>query len=557
MYAATAFIIMEAGEIMLPRLGLPDWTVTFLIILLIAGFPITIILSWIFDVSPQGFVKTELVEEISQQDPGPSPAKRGLKASDVIIGVLFVIVCIFLYPKIFKDDKFEAVLDEEGRLAIAVLPFKNISPDSSNQYILDGIMEAVLDYLIKVENVRVIASTSVEQYRKTTKPISVIGEELNVNYILEGSGQKYAENFRLTTKLSEVKSNTLVWSNPYDREIKEILDVQIEIAQKIVGELQLELTSDDRDVLKTRPTFSDKAYQNYLIAEKFWEIGIPRAIELLEEAIEIDPQFVEAYITLSMVHMARATMYGDSTSWEEVKELARLPLTKALEIDPGHPGAINTMGNYRYWIEWDFKGAEKEFLKATELNGLYQLNYVNLLIQNRRFVQALEVSLKLKDQDPINSQYGMMLSYLFLGEYQKAMEQALGNEGWSGRIYMAMQDYNQAILRFESLVRHWRTPFFMSDLAICYDRVGNRDLANEILNELIEGYNQGEGGSIAFMVGKIYSELGEIESALEWLERSYLNHELEMVWLYAEPAFEILQDNEQFIDLLKRVGFDV
>jgi tetratricopeptide (TPR) repeat protein len=157
------------------------------------------------------------------------------------------------------------------------------------------------------------------------------------------------------------------------------------------------------------------------------------------------------------------------------------------------------------------------------------------------------------------------LPYLFLGEYEKALEiffkEQNGVEGrggyWVGRIYMAMGDYDQAIINMEHTVEKSRAPFWLSDLAICYDITGDETKANEIINELIERYNDGEQGSIAFMLGKIYSGLDEVELALEWLERSYHNHELEMIWLYADPQFEILRENEQYIDLLKRVGFDV
>ena len=129
MYAATAFIIIEAIDIILPRLGLPDWTITFVIILLIVGLPVTFILSWIFDVTPEGIKKTEpanVAKEKTQQQ----PVKRRLKVSDGIIAVLVVVVCILLYPKIFNKDKFEDIRDSAGRISIAVMPFENLSGDT-------------------------------------------------------------------------------------------------------------------------------------------------------------------------------------------------------------------------------------------------------------------------------------------------------------------------------------------------------------------------------------------------------------------------------------------
>jgi TolB-like protein len=444
---------------------------------------------------------------------------------------------------------------EESKIqekSIAILPFKNISPDAENQYLLDGIMEAVLNYLTQIENIRVIASTSVQQYRATEKSISEIGNELDVNYILEGSGQKYDDNFRLTTKLSDAKNSTLIWSNPYDRQIDDILEFQSEVAQRIVSELKMELSNEARENLSERPTFSEKAYYNYLIAKRSPNF---EALELLEEAIEIDPQFIDAYIQMARIHQARANIGNGELSSTEALALA-LPLNKkALEIDPNHIGARMQSGFMKYMLEWDFKGAEKEFMKASELSDR-PINYISFLVQTGRFVEALEMAVRLKSYDPVVASYENMLAYLFLGEYQKALELGVVG-GWRARIYMAMLEYDMAIAELEQFIDSRRVPFFLSDLAICYYSTGEKESANELLQELVERYYQGEQGSIAFAIGRYYSGINEIEPALEWLEKSYEGHEVEMIWLYADLAFENLQGNKQYIDLLKRVGFDV
>lgn len=130
MYAATAFIVIEASDIILPRLGLPDWTVTFLIILLITGFPITLIFSWIFDVTPQGVQKTESMDEYPETSKASDDKKRKLKISDLVIVLLLVAVCILAYPKLFNNDAFEDLRDEKGRISVAVMPFENLTGDS-------------------------------------------------------------------------------------------------------------------------------------------------------------------------------------------------------------------------------------------------------------------------------------------------------------------------------------------------------------------------------------------------------------------------------------------
>ncbi len=557
-YAAAAFVILELLSIIIEPLRLPEWTLQFAIVFLCIGFIIAIILSWIYDIHPEGgIVKTEPFHKIKEEDI-PKSSNSWRIASYISFVLIVALVILNIIPRSNRSEESTDLVK-----SIAILPFKNISPDSSNQYLLDGIMEAVLNYLTKVENVLVIASTSVEQYRGTNKPISEIGNELNVNYILEGSGQKYEENFRLTTKLSDVKSSALIWSNPYDREVKDILKVQSEIAQKIVTELSAELSKEDLESLHSKPTFSEKAYQNYLIAHELRSVNFPRAIELLEEAIAIDPRFVDAYVKLSRLYVMATGNPLNIFSSEEASSLALPPLEKALEIDPNHAGVHNQLANIKYSLEWDFKGAEDEFLLAAEISGMPIGQYGSLLIQNRRYREALELASEIRDVNPAGNVYISKLSYLLLGEYEKALNASIeanygtGKNAWVGRIYMAMDDFDQAIANMEYTIERSRTPFWLSDLAICFYITGETEKTNEIINELVDGYDQGEHGSIAFALGKIYSGLGEVELSLEWLERSYEDHELEMIWLYADPAFEILQDNEQYIDLLRRVGFAV
>ncbi|GAF96372.1 unnamed protein product, partial [marine sediment metagenome] len=196
MYAATAFILLELVDIVAPSLGLPTWTLNLVIVLLCVGFPIAVLFSWIFDVTPEGLKKTEPVKTVKEQETHSEPIKRKLRVGDVIIAVLIVVVVILAYPKIFKKDK---VADLEK--SIAVLPFINDSEDKGNEYFINGTMEAILNNLAKIEDLRVVSRTSVLQYRDNPKPMKEIAKEMDVSYILEGSGQKYGNNVKLTLQL--------------------------------------------------------------------------------------------------------------------------------------------------------------------------------------------------------------------------------------------------------------------------------------------------------------------------------------------------------------------
>ena len=177
MYSATAFIIMEAGDIMLPRLGLPDWTVTFVIILLIIGFPITVILSWIFDITPEGILKTGSIKKEKEKEIPPQPGKRILTANNVVITILFVVVCILLYPKIFKKDKFEDSRDTNEK-SIAVLPLRNLNPNEQLEYFSDGVTQEIIDELAKVHQFQLSAFSSTVMYKGTDKSLKDIATEL-------------------------------------------------------------------------------------------------------------------------------------------------------------------------------------------------------------------------------------------------------------------------------------------------------------------------------------------------------------------------------------------
>jgi len=174
MYAATAFIIMEAAEIMLPRLGLPDWTVTFIIILLIVGFPIAVILSWIFDVTPEGIKKTGPVDVAKEKEKDVKPDKRRIRASDVIIAALLVTVAMLVYPKIFKKDKFASLLDERGRISIAVMPFQNMTNDTLWDVWQGGIQNELITNLSNSKEL------SVRSYQTM---LSIIQNTEHINYV--------------------------------------------------------------------------------------------------------------------------------------------------------------------------------------------------------------------------------------------------------------------------------------------------------------------------------------------------------------------------------------
>ncbi|MHA1221448.1 MAG: tetratricopeptide repeat protein [Candidatus Heimdallarchaeota archaeon] len=395
MYAATAFIIMEAGDIMLPRLGLPDWTVTFIVVLIIVGFPIAIIFSWIFDITPEGIKKTESAKVTKDKETEIKPTKRRLKVSDVIIAVMIVIVCILLYPKIFKKEKVT-----ELEKSIAVLPFINDSPDEENVHFINGTMEAILDNLCKIEDLRVVGRTSVEQYRNAPKPILVIAEEMDVSYILEGSGQKYGNNVQLTFQLLDARNDKHLWSSPYSRKIviEEIFELQSEIAQLVAAEIKAIITPEEKQLIEKTPTANLTAYDFYQRGrEEHWKYWIDnnnsealkRADALYHKALEYDSTFALSYTGLAWV-------YWDKHYWktyfsEDFLDSVLILADIALSYDDQIAEAYTIRGDCYRDIGQTEK-AIREYNKAIELNPNSWMAYwgMGLLYSGYDFVKSLE-----------------------------------------------------------------------------------------------------------------------------------------------------------------------
>lgn len=333
MYAATAFIIIEAADIVLPRLGLPDWTVTFLIVLIIAGFPITIILSWIFDVTPEGIRKTESVEEISKQKPEPSPhprARRKLRVSDGIIAVLFVIVCILLYPKIFKADKFKEIRDEDGRISVAVMPFQNMSNDTLLDIWQAGIQNELITGLSNSEELSVrqfettldiLQGKEITNYAALTPSIaSDLSRKLNASTFINGTIKTAGNKIRINTQLVDSHTEEIYKTYQVDGDTEtDILLLTDSLADMIKNFLQIRVLEQEvKPDLQNISAKSARAYRHFILGmEAEYANDQISAVEYFKKAIETDQRFISAYIGLIRTSQNRG-LYKEAKEWLDI-----------------------------------------------------------------------------------------------------------------------------------------------------------------------------------------------------------------------------------------------
>ena len=310
-----------------------------------------------------------------------------------------------------KAIKVSQPRSKELEKSIAVLPFINDSPDKENEYFINGIGEAILDNLCKIEEIRVISRTSVEQYREHPKPTPVIADEMNVNYILEGSGQKYGNKVRLTLQLVDARNDKHLWSSPYNREIviEDIFSLQSEIAELVGTEVEAIITPNEKHLIEKIPTANPKAYDAYLKG-KFYlnnatSNNLDTAMHYFELSKDKDPEFALAYASIGIVWAFRQQL-GFVTPDEGAPKMMAA-IERALELDSKLAEAHNMMALISFVGMWDWKGAELSFKKAIAINpNLAEVHAVyshllNVTGRPKEAMEHIELALKLDPYNPM------------------------------------------------------------------------------------------------------------------------------------------------------------
>jgi TolB-like protein/tetratricopeptide (TPR) repeat protein len=313
-YAATAFAVLQAADIMLPQMNVPDWAMGLLVAFVVFGFPIALVLAWALEVTPDGIKRTEAAPAEATE---AAPALLGKRT--VFAAALLVVLGVgigagwFLRPAAVPQsasppDATPAPAPEEIAArpsvakSIAVLPFVNMSADAENEYFADGISEELLNVLVKVEDIGVASRTSSFAYKGRELGAAVIARELNVNHILEGSVRKSGNRVRITAQLIDAMEDRHLWSETYDRELDDIFAIQDEIANAIVAALRGTFGVDEARVVMVRAdTENLDAYQLYLKARELFitRTALDESVRLSEEVVALDPEFARGWEVLA------------------------------------------------------------------------------------------------------------------------------------------------------------------------------------------------------------------------------------------------------------------
>jgi TolB-like protein len=369
---------------------LPDWTTALVIVLLCIGFIIAIFLSWVYDITPAGVKKTKPASAVKHIDKTTTPTSSGWKIATYVSGI--IIVVLVAYNFIIKRNLNADISKLEK--SIAVLPFRNDSRDSTNQYFINGIMEEILTSLQKIGAFsRVLSRNSVEQFRNnTTKSTPEIAKALNVNFIVEGSGQKFGNKFVLRVQLITGKNERHLWAKSYDREIMQttdIVSVQSEIAQLIAAELKATITPEEKQLINKTPTTSLKALDFFQRGRdehtKYWLDNtkikaLKNAISYYKLALKSDSTFAQAYTGLAIARLNTywTNVYTNMKFSENDLIILRDSIISLVDLALNYNNKLEEAYLVKGWCSRDANMAIKEFRKALEINPNYGLAYSNM-----------------------------------------------------------------------------------------------------------------------------------------------------------------------------------
>jgi len=463
--------------------------------------------------------------------------------------------------------------EQPDRILLAVLPFQNLTGDSAQEYVSDGLTEEMITQLgnINPQRLGVIARTSVMHYKNAQTPLDQIGRELNVQYVLEGSVRRDSERVRITAQLIQVKDQTHVWARQYDRELKDLLPLEGEVAQEIAEEIQL--TFDGRKKSGSQlavPPQTFESYDLYLKGLYFFNKRTPadleEAVQYFQQAAAKDPSSARAYAGLAKGYAILSAFSGQGAM--EFIPKARAAASKALEIDESSSEAHTAMALIVQNYDWDWRTSEKEFRRAIELNpndATAHHWYAEHLMWRGRFDEALEQSERAHQLDPlsliITADNGAIL--YFSRNYDAAIEkwrsvQAMDPGFMRAHLivgaYVEKGMFAEALADNEKLRPTISGGAYWSWRAYVEGRARQMTEARQATHELmeIEKRSPVDPASIA----QAFAGMGDKDQALAWLEKAYARRSNGLTSLKVNPAYDLLRGDQRFENLLRRVGLE-
>ncbi len=469
-------------------------------------------------------------------------------------------------------------LAEPGKVRLLVLPFNNLSSDVSQAYFSDGLTEEMITHLARLDpqKLGVIGRTTAMQYKDSKKHIDQIAEELGVDYILEGSVRRDADRVRITSQLVRASDQTHLWAENYDRDLRDVLALQSDVAQSIAREIRLALPARVQARLSGLRSVHPEAYEAYLKGRALWyertTEALKRSIEYFQQAIQKDESYAPAYAGLADAYGLLAIVPWDALAPREAMPKAKAMAQKALEIDDSLAEAYSSLALVLHRYEWDWPGAEQNYKRAIEMNpnsSRAHLWYAWLLLNMGRAEEGLkeikeaeEVTRRIDPLGLVDIRATMAEGLFVARQYDRAIEECRKglelNPNYFllhyvlGRCYAQKQMYAQAISLFERAVKFdGDNLLLLAALGYTYGFSGRRAKALKCV-ETLKGLRRSRYVSTIYFAC-IYAGLRDRDQTCLWLEKAYQERADGLNYINVEPGFDFLRSDPRFQKLLRRI----
>lgn len=559
-YVVVAWLIAQVLQLVLDTFAAPDWVMKTVLVLLAAGFPVLLFFAWAFELTPEGLRRETLTDTGKPRD-----ARHTRKFNILIAGAIVVELAYF---GLSHDWHRETNLVEPGKIrSIVVLPLENLMNDPEQGYFVEGMHDALITELSKVKALRVISRTSAMRYAGSGKSVPEIGRELDVDAVIEGSVLKAGDTVRVTAQLIDARTDQHIWADNFDRKLGDILALYADVTREIAEHIKVTVTPDEQASLAVSRPVDPEVYELYLkgrhLCGNWGPQEMQQGVAFLQKAADLDPQHAASQAQL-------AECLVDSAFFEyllpvEIDERARAAAQAAVRLDDRLAEAHVALGAVSYYLEFNPKSAEKEYLKALELNpnSIDALLHISwLYTELGRFDESMGPTQHAIELDPLSTAAVNALGqiYYLSRDFDRAIQQfgnalELDPSDPSLNYYVASArlqkgQFEQAIAGFKTAVDLSKgAPLYLAALGHAYGVAGMREEATKFLAEL-----QRADYPSPYNLAIVNLGLGNYDQAISLLEQAYEVRTGHLVYVYRGPAFDPLRDDERFQGLLKRMG---
>jgi len=493
------------------------------------------------------------------------PSKR--KAWIVMAAAIVVVTVIVGY---FIVGKFIAGKRERAIESVAVLPFENKSGNADSEYLSEGLAESLIYRLSQLSNLKVTPRSSAFRYKGKDVDAEKIGNELGVDAVMSGRLILRGDDLTISVDLIDVRNKKTIWGEQFERKMSDLLATQRDIASTITDKLQLRLSGNDSKGISKQYTTNNEAYQLYLQGRYFWNKrssdNLKKATELLKAATEKDPNFALAYAGLADCYAVSYYYVGERP--RELMPLAKTYAATAIKLDPTLAEPHATLGFAAWLLDWDKAGAEKEFLRAFELNPNYPTAhhwYSRYLRGIGRTGEAFREIKRAEELDPLSLVIinNVAENYIDRGDLNSATRECqrmidLDPNFWAahqtlGIVLVKQGRYDEALAEAQKSTQLAnRSNASLALLGHVYARLGRRSETDAIIKELEKRYaaKAADGRDLAV----VYAGFDDKDKTFAWLEKAFADHSVMLAFLKLEPLLELLQSDPRWKDLERRVG---